>query len=92
VTKFKGQEWRFGSEARKAPVHRDAKVFPGAGSYSIPTKLQEGPKYGMGIKLNDSISSSPARNPGPGQYDLQNVDNIKMLKASKYSIGTSSRG
>lgn len=46
----------------------------------------------MGIKLNDSISSSPARNPGPGQYDLQNKDNIKMLRASKYSIGTSSRG
>jgi len=58
---------------RKEVVNRDAKVFPGAANYSIPSRIQEGPRYGMGIKLTEAgTSASPVRNPGPGQYDLQN--------------------
>ena len=51
---------------RKGTVHRDAKNFPGAGNYSIPSRLEEGPKYGMAMKLSNDVSGSAKKNPGPG--------------------------
>jgi hypothetical protein len=44
-------------------------IFPGAGSYVIPSKIVEGPKYFMGSRLARNESSS-LKNPGPGAYDL----------------------
>lgn len=80
ATKQAGSKWGFGSEKRQGPVqNRDAAKIPGAGTYKIPSKLSEGPKYGISAKLPSEIDASPAKaNPGPGNYDLQNRDNINM--------------
>jgi len=51
---------------------------PGAGTYQIPSRLAEGPSYGMGAKLNDRSATSMGRNPGPGAYELQDSDNLNM--------------
>ena len=47
-------------------VNRDAKNFPGAGNYSIPSKLVEGSQYSMALKLANELTRSPMKNPGPG--------------------------
>jgi len=51
---------------------------PGAGTYQIPSRLVEGPRYGMGAKFNDRSSTSMGRNPGPGAYEVQDRDNLNM--------------
>lgn len=50
-------------------VNRDQPNFPGAGSYTIGSRISEGPKYGVGMKLNNNMSPMK-NNPGPGTYDL----------------------
>ena len=53
---------------------------------------QSGPKYGMGVKLDNDLPSKSLRKvPGPGQYDLQNKDNLNMKGGNRYSMGTSQR-
>jgi hypothetical protein len=43
---------------------------PGPGNYQTPTKVGEGPKYLMGIKLNDSILEKRAKLiPSPDNYN-----------------------
>mmetsp|Transcript_39575 Transcript_39575/g.60496 ORF Transcript_39575/g.60496 Transcript_39575/m.60496 type:complete len:135 (+) Transcript_39575:869-1273(+) len=84
-------KWGFGSEKRKGTVHRDAERIPGAGNYPIPSKMSEGPKYGMGIRLESSVSPKKNKNPGPGQYDLQHSDNTRMKTSQKFSVGTGKR-
>lgn len=44
----------------------------------------------MGSKLNDG--NSPSRlNPGPGQYDTHNYDNLNMKDSAKWRFGSSNR-
>lgn len=43
------------------------------------------------MKLKDGSSSALLMNPGPGQYDTQNRDNLTMKGGQKYGIGTSKR-
>ena len=84
-------KWGFGSEQRKHVVNRDAPNFPGAGSYTLPSKMSESQKYSMGARLRNDMS--PMKNiPGPGQYDLQNKDNANFKNSKKFSVGTSQRG
>ena len=43
---------------------------PGAGQYSIPSRISEGPKVHMHAKA-DTIDPEIKKNvPGPGQYEL----------------------
>jgi len=44
----------------------------------------------MGAKLNNDLSPMK-NNPGPGNYELQNRDNINMRGSQKFSVGTSQR-
>ena len=56
VTKTAASKWGFGTEKRL----REAKssFSPGAGTYQLPSKMAEGPAFGMGIKLKDRTSVS----------------------------------
>jgi len=56
---------------------KDGGKTPGPGSYAIPSRISENSKYGMAIKLNNDMSPMK-NNPGPGHYDLQNLDNLNM--------------
>ena len=44
------------------------------------------------MKLKDRSSSGLLKNPGPGQYDTHNKDNLNMKTPLKFGIGTSKRG
>lgn len=64
--------------------------MPGAGSYTVPSKMADSQKYSMGARLSNDMS--PMKNmPGPGQYDLQNRDNSNFKNSKKFSVGTSQR-
>ena len=63
-----GNKWGFGSEKRKGVG--GGSISPGAGTYQIPSKVAEGPKYVMGAKLTTDELAAVKKNPGPGQYDL----------------------
>lgn len=54
--------------------------------------MVEGPKFVMGAKLNTDELAAIKKNPGPGQYDLQNKDNANMHSPKKFSMGSSQRG
>lgn len=46
-----GNKWGFGSERRKGLA--SGNLSPGAGTYQIPSKISEGPKFVMGAKLSN---------------------------------------
>lgn len=85
-----GNKWAFGSEKRKSLGAGN--ISPGAGTYQIPSKVGEGSKFVMGAKLNNEENAHVKKNPGPGQYDLQNKDNSNMHSPKKFSMGSSQRG
>jgi hypothetical protein len=70
-------KWRFGSEARNSMENKGNKCVPGAGTYKIPSKVGEGPKYIIGAKIKSDLSPMK-NNPGPGTYNIQSVDNLNM--------------
>ena len=41
----------------------------------------------MGIKLENNFSPMK-KNPGPGQYNTHEIDNINMKTSQKFSVGT----
>lgn len=82
-------KWGFGSEKRLKASKLS--LSPGAGTYNIPSQLNDGPKYGIGLKLKDQGSASHLRLPGPGSYETQDKDNIQMNSGPKYGLGTSKR-
>lgn len=52
---------------------------PGAGTYTVPSAISEGPKWGIGAKLPGAMDGNRTmRVPGPGAYDLINKDNVRM--------------
>ena len=46
----------------------------------------------MGSRLTTDELAAIKKNPGPGQYDLQNKDNGNMHTSKKFSVGTGQRG
>lgn len=63
---------------------------PGPGSYQAPTKIGEGPKFHMGVKLEDqSIAKKAALIPSPVAYNPK-VEYAKE-KMAVFSIGKSLR-
>ena len=90
MTKQSASKWGFGTDKRKGQVNRDQASFPGAGSYTIGSRISEGPKYGVGLKLNTDTSPTK-HNPGPGTYDLQNAKNPNQHTSQQFSVGKASR-
>lgn len=63
---------------------------PGPGNYSTPSKVGEGPKYIMGIRLNDSIQEKRAKQlPSPDNYN-PNFEVVRQ-KTGNYSVGRAAR-
>ena len=61
---------------------------PGPGSYALPNRAIEGPKFVMGSKLKSTLE----RNidvPGPGEY--QPNFNMNFKRDGSYSLGTGQR-
>ncbi|MBK8156555.1 MAG: hypothetical protein IPK55_11435 [Streptococcus sp.] len=50
---------------------RDPEDLPGPGNYELKSKIQEGPQYSVGGKIESKFND----NPGPGQYETL-VDKI----------------
>ena len=54
-----------GKEKRNQLINKDAPNMPGAGAYSIPTKINEGPAHVMAKRVNDE-NKYKSLVPGPG--------------------------
>ncbi len=65
--------------------------MPGAGTYSLPSKIADGPKIGMHAKCDSVDQAVKKAVPGPGQYNLQNSPGQKNTRAPAYSLGSGSR-
>ena len=70
---------------------KDAKFTPAPGQHNITSRISDGPKWGIGQKLSNDFSKTQ-NVPGPGNYELQNRDNLNMKSAQRYSVGHSKRG
>lgn len=82
-------KWGFGTDNRK-PLNNGKDNVPGAGTYNIPSKILDGPKYFIGAKLGGE--QDPKRlNPGPGAYNSHAYDNPNMKISSKYKFGSANR-
>ncbi len=84
--KSKTASWGFGSSTR--PKINQTTNSPGPNVYEIPSKLNEGPKYGMGLKTIDNTESKRGFIPGPGQYDTSVLGHSKMKTEPSFSMGT----
>ena len=56
---------------------------PGPGSYEFQTKIDEGKKYGMGLRKN-MFELKRDDSPGPGQYKSEVVDLKKSAQSYKW--------
>lgn len=68
---------------------------PGPDHYSIPSKLQSGPKYPMGAKFSEEPEIKRMKAvPGPGQYEVRpdKFSDANMIKEPSFRIGTATRG
>jgi len=81
--KSKGQI-RFGSSTRKGLS--ETTFTPGPGAYTVPSKVNEGPKYHMGIKKEDQSLMYAKTIPGPGAYN----PSVRFVKDSQPSFGIGS--
>ena len=91
MTHNKSETWGFGSEKRPGTNNKLVSKNPGPDHYSIPSKLQSGPKYIMGVKFSDVPEMKRMKaNPGPGQYDIkaEKFTDANMIKEPNYKIGT----
>ena len=70
ATKLKAAGWRIGTEQRRGMEQPGHDKMPGAGQYSIPSRISEGPKVHMHGKTESVDPRNKANVPGPGQYDL----------------------
>jgi hypothetical protein len=69
-TKQKSSEWRFGSESRPGMVPKGQEKVPGPDSYTLPSRITEGPMSSMHAKT-DLVDKEKKKNvPGPGAYNL----------------------
>ena len=79
-----GPTWRIGSALR---ILKNRNTNPGPGQYNIPSKIFNGPKYSMAIKLSSLKQTRSSNVPGPGQYEI-NTKN--RLSSAKYTMRSKS--
>ena len=91
MTKSQTASWGFGTSSR--PRINQTSISPGPNIYDIPSKLNEGPKYGMGLRTIDITNTKRDYIPGPGKYDTSTADylNSKMKAEPSFSMGTGQR-
>ena len=66
ATKMRSAGWRIGTDQRKSVVQKGQEFIPGAGSYSIASRIDEGRKVTMHSRL-DQVDQNVKRGiPGPG--------------------------
>jgi hypothetical protein len=70
AAKNKSPLWGFGS-SKRGPLTVGKNCAPSMQSYNIPSKMVEGNKWSMGLKLDkhSAISANGKENPGPGNYN-----------------------
>lgn len=79
--------WGFGTSSRPS-LNNKKNDIPGPNSYSIPSKIVEGPKYVIGGRTSvDKIDDKP----GPGQYETAALATIKLKSDPAFSVGTGKR-
>lgn len=72
-------------------VPKGLDTIPGPDSYSIPSKLIEGPKNSIHAKT-DLVDKEKKKNiPGPGTYNLQDSPNMRHRKMPAFRMGSSER-
>ena len=72
-----------GSEKRDGMANKSVSKFPGAGTYDLPSKVGEGPKFVMGLHCGQTaINAKAGSQPGPGAYSPSKHDG-----SAKYSLG-----
>ena len=91
MTKLKAAGWRIGTENRPGMVLKGQEKMPGAGTYTLPSRVTDGPKIGMHAKTDHVDQNVKKGVPGPGNYDLQNSPGNKNPRAPAYSLGSGSR-
>lgn len=65
---------------------------PSPNQYNLPSKIQEGPKYGIGLKTMDVSDKQKKAVPGPGQYDNDHIAfSSHVKKQPAYSLGSGQR-
>ena len=60
---------------------------PGPNTYVLPSKISEGPKYGIGARPIQEIKSEV---PGPGYYDISNFQAVTKSDPA-FSLGSGQR-
>ena len=72
-------------------MNKDAARMPGAGAYSIPTRITEGPKIIIAQKTDKVDQNVKKGVPGPGQYNTQDSPGMVNRAAPAFSVGSGSR-
>lgn len=86
--KEKAAGWRIGTELRPDMAKKGHEKYPGAGEYRIPTRVGDGPKVHMHAKTNLVDQNVKKGVPGPGNYELQNTQNLQHLNQPSFTVGT----
>ena len=89
ATKSSTAKWGFGT-GKRVGLGENGKFVPGAGQYEIPSSINENQKYSMGAKLN-LLEPLSKKNPGPGSYNTQDMQNLNMKFSAKYGFGKDKR-
>lgn len=64
---------------------------PGPDSYTLPSRISEGPMSSMHAKT-DLVDKDRKKNvPGPGAYNLQDSPNLNHKKVPAFRMGSSER-
>lgn len=94
-TKNASATWTFGTGGRSASTGKANLNTPAPGTYSTPSKAIEGPKFHMGLKLDNqssigTMTRTTAINPGPGNYNPNFTKTVKTLPS--YSLKSRTKG
>ena len=72
---------------KRLPLNENVET-PGPGTYEIPAKAVEGPKFTM---VGRGLTGNSSNSPGPGHYEHELNDITAKERAPTYRIGSASR-